>query len=205
MAVTDQDKEVQLYRDLVTVPDQFGHGFGLKMIVAALFLGFLMVPGSIYMSLFLGASMGPAAQWVTVILFAEVSRRSMKNLKQQEIYLLFYMTGIALGGSANIHGGLLSQLLWNQYLVQAPATVGMGVASEIPSWIAPSKEILEQSPRTFFTSHWMAPMAMIFGMMLISRVDQFGLGYALYRWTAHVEKLPFPMAPGRGLGHHRIS
>ena len=201
MGITNQqDKEVQQYRDLVQVPETFEKAFGLKMIAAAMFLGFLMVPGSIYMSLFLGASMGPAAQWVTVILFAEVAKRSMKDLKQQEIFLLFYMTGIALGGSANVQGGLLSQLLWNQYIVQAPATVGMGVASEIPSWVAPSKEVIEQSGRTFFTRPWLAPMALIAGMMLIARIDQFGLGYALYRWTAHVEKLPFPMAPVGALG-----
>src|SRR6185295_4179443 len=31
--------------------------------------------------------------------------------------------------------------------------------------------------------------------MLIFRIDQFGLGYVMYRLTSDVEKLPFPMAP----------
>ena len=43
----------------------------------------------------------------------------MKSLRQQEIFLLYYMTGIALSGQ--LQGGILSQLLWNQYLVQSPA------------------------------------------------------------------------------------
>ena len=67
-----QDKEIQQYRELMEVPDRFEGGFGFKTVVGALFLGFLMVPGSIYLSLFMGATLGPAAQWVTVILFAEV-------------------------------------------------------------------------------------------------------------------------------------
>ncbi|MBN1807536.1 MAG: peptide transporter [Planctomycetes bacterium] len=188
-----QDKEIQQYRDLMEVPDKFEDGFGPKMIVAALFLGFLMIPGSIYLGLFMGAGLGPAARWVTVILFAEAAKRSMKSLRKQEIFLLFYMTGIALGMP-------FQNFLWYQYLVQSPATVGMGVASEIPAWIAPSKEVIEQTGRTFFTRHWLPPMAFIFGTLLLGRIDHFGLGYALYRLTSHVEKLPFPMAPVGALG-----
>ncbi|HHN46021.1 MAG TPA: peptide transporter, partial [Planctomycetes bacterium] len=171
-----QDKEIQQYRDLMEVPEHFEDGFGPKMIVAALFLGFLMIPGSIYLSLFMGAGLGPAARWVTVILFAEAAKRSMKSLRQQEVFLLFYMTGIALGMP-------FKNFLWNQYLVQSPAAVGMGVAAEIPSWVAPAKEILEQSERTFFTRHWLPPIFFISGTLLISRIDHFGLGYALYRLT----------------------
>jgi len=199
MAKNVTDQELQQYRDLMPPPDHFESGFSIKMLVAALFLGFIMVPGSIYLSLFSGASLGPAAQWVTIILFAEVAKRSMKSLKQQEIYLLFYMTGIALAGSAHVHGGLLSQLLWNQYLVQAPATNALGVASEIPYWVAPQQEVIEGT-RTFFTSHWLSPILFIVGLMVVQRVDRFGLGYALYRLTSHVEKLPFPMAPVGALG-----
>ena len=193
-----QDKEIQEYRDLMPVPDRFEDAFGPKMIVAALFLGLVMVPGSIYLTLFMGAGLGPAAQWVTVILFAEVAKRSMKSLRQQEIFLLYYMTGIALSGQ--LQGGILSQLLWNQYLVQSPAAEGMGIASDIPWWVAPSKEVLADAPRTFFTAAWLNPILFMIGMMILSRIDQFGLGYALYRLTSHVEKLPFPMAPVGAMG-----
>lgn len=193
-----QDKELQQYRDLVQVPEHFESGFGPKMFFAALFLGFIMVPGSIYLTLFMGAGLGTAAQWVTVILFAEVTKRSLKGLRQQEIYLLFYMAGIALSGQ--LHGGILSQLLWNQYLVQSPAAMGMGIADEIPRWVAPSADVLAASPRTFFTNAWLGPVLFMVGLMILQRIDQFGLGYALYRLTAHIEKLPFPMAPVSALG-----
>lgn len=188
--VSMQDKEIQSYRDLMHVPDTFEEGFGVKSIVAAIFLGFLMVPGSMYLQLFMGAGLGPAAQWVTLILFAEVAKRSMKSLRQQEIFVLFYMTGIAVN--------LPLHLLWAQYLSQSPIVSAMGI--DVPSWVAPNKEILAQSGRTYFTQHWVGPIAMLIGAMLINRLNTFGLGYALYRLTAHVEKLPFPMAPVGALG-----
>lgn len=209
--INRDDKEVQQYRDLVQVPDTFPKAVGPKMIVAAVFLGFLMVPGSIYLTLFMGQSLGPAARWVTVILFAEVAKRSMKDLKQQEIYLLFYMAGIAMTGAmaevaqTNLSGGILSQLLWNQYLVDAPAMKAMGVATQVPEWVAPPAEVIEQEGRTFFTSAWAGPIAFLLGVMILNRVDNFGLGYALYRLTAHVERLPFPMAPVGALGISALS
>ena len=193
-----QDREIEQYRELMEPPDHYETGFGMKAIVGALFLGFLMVPGSIYMSLFIGQGLGPAARWVTVILFAEVAKRSMKSLKQQEIFILFYMTGIALGGG--MAGGAFSGLLWNQYFVQSPAATGMGVASEIPWWVAPPAEVVKEAGRTFFHTAWLGPILFIAGMMLIERIDHFGLGYALYRVTSHIEKLPFPMAPVGALG-----
>ena len=83
---------------------------------------------------------------MTVILFAEVARRSLKSLKQQEIFILFYMTGIAL--SSPFQG-----LLWNQYLVQSDVAQGMGVASEIPQWVAPSAEVIQQTGNTFLNRY----------------------------------------------------
>ncbi len=187
-----QDKEIQQYRDLMEVPDQFVSGFGIKTVVAALMLGFLMVPGSIYLTLVVGGgTMASAARWVTVILFAEVARRSMSTLRQQEIFVLFYMTGVALGGQ--LQGGVMTQLIWNQYLVRSDLVAAMGV--DIPSWVAPSREIIEAHGRTFFTREWAVPIVFLAGMFILQRIDGFGLGYALYRLTSQVEKLPFPMAP----------
>lgn len=193
------DKDLELYRNLMKEPDHFEDGFGGKTIVGAIFLGFIMVPASIYLSLFMGGGLGPTAQWVTVILFSEIVKRSMKTLRQQEILVLFYMTGMTLSG------GLANGLLWNQYLVRSPAAIGMGVASEIPPWIAPSAEVLKQYGNTFFVRPWLLPIMFMTGMMLLGRIDQFGLGYALYRITAHVEKLPFPMAPVGAMGVTALS
>ena len=192
-----QDKEIRQYRDLMAVPDHFESGFGLKTIVGALFLGFLMVPGSIYLSLYIGgAGLSVAARWVTVILFAEVAKRSMSTLRRQEIFVLFYMTGIALGG--HLHGGVMTSLLWNQALVQSDTLASFGI--EVPPWVAASAESIKAEGRTFLTRQWMVPVFFLAGMFILQRIDAFGLGYALYRLTSHVEKLPFPMAPVGAMG-----
>lgn len=188
-----EDKELQEYRDLLTTPDHFEEGFNWKTILGAIFIGFLMMPGSMYLQLVIGTGIGPAARWVTIILFAEIAKRSYTELKQQEIFLLYYMAGAAL--SSPFQG-----LLWNQYLVQSDAARMLGVAEFIPTWIAPAQESGSLIARTFFHRDWLIPILFLVGSQIIQRVDQFGLGYALYRITSDVEKLPFPMAPVAALG-----
>src|SRR4029077_16282136 len=117
----------------------------------AAFVGFFMLPASMYLNLYVGgAGIGAAAQWVTVILFAEIARRSLKELRVQEVYILFFMSGLAL--SSPFEG-----LLWNQYLVQSEPMRAMGIAQEIPSWVAPSASVLQHDGRSFFTRPWLIP------------------------------------------------
>ncbi len=187
------DKELKEYRDLLKPPDHFEEGFDWKTIVGAVFIGFLMMPGSMYLQLVIGSGIGPAARWVTIILFAEIAKRSYSELKQQEIFLLYYMAGAAM--SSPFQG-----LLWNQYLVQSEAARMLGVAEFIPNWIAPGADSESYVLRSFFHRDWLIPVLILVGGQIIQRIDQFGLGYALYRITSDVEKLPFPMAPVGALG-----
>ena len=188
-----EDKELQEYRDLLETPEHFEEGFDWKAVVGAIFIGFLMMPGSMYLQLVIGTGIGPAARWVTIILFAELAKRSYSELKQQEIFLLYYMAGAAL--STPFQG-----VLWNQYLVQSDAARMLGVTEFIPAWVAPSPESDSLVERTFFHRDWMIPILLLIGTQIIQRIDQFGLGYALFRITSDVEKLPFPMAPVAALG-----
>jgi hypothetical protein len=188
-----EDKELQEYRDLLEAPQHFEEGFDWKTVVGAIFIGFLMMPGSMYLQLVIGTGIGPAARWVTIILFAELAKRSYSELKQQEIFLLYYMAGAAL--STPFQG-----LLWNQYLVQSDAARMLGITEFIPSWVAPAPESASLVERTFFHRDWLIPILLLIGTQIIQRIDQFGLGYALFRITSDVEKLPFPMAPVAALG-----
>jgi hypothetical protein len=188
-----EDRELQEYRDLLKTPTHFEEGFDWKTIVGAIFIGFLMMPGSMYLQLVIGTGIGPAARWVTIILFAELAKRSYSELKQQEIFLLYYMAGAALHTP-------FQGLLWNQYLVQSDAARMLGVAEFIPLWVAPPLDSSALVERTFFHRDWLIPILLLIGTQIITRVDQFGLGYALYRITSDVEKLPFPMAPVAALG-----
>jgi hypothetical protein len=188
-----EDKELQEYRDLLKTPDHFEEGFDWKTVVGAIFIGFLMMPGSMYLQLVIGTGIGPAARWVTIILFAELAKRSYSDLKQQEIFLLYYMAGAALHTP-------FQGLLWNQYLVQSDAARMLGLTDFIPSWVAPRPESSALLERTFYHRDWLIPILLLIGTQIIQRIDQFGLGYALYRITSDVEKLPFPMAPVAALG-----
>ncbi len=188
-----EDKELQEYRDLLKTPDHFEEGFDWKTIVGAVFIGFLMMPGSMYLQLVIGTGIGPAARWVTIILFAEIAKRSYTELKQQEIFLLYYMAGAALASP-------FQGLLWNQYLVQSDAAKMLGLTEFIPTWVAPSPESDSLVERTFFHRDWLIPILLLVGSQIIQRIDQFGLGYGLFRITSDVEKLPFPMAPVGALG-----
>lgn len=188
-----EDKELEEYRNLLTVPDKFEEGFDWKTVVGAIFIGFLMMPGSMYLQLVIGTGIGPAARWVTIILFAEVAKRSYTEMKQQEIFLLYYMAGAALASP-------FQGLLWNQYLIQSDAARMLGLVEYIPAWVAPGPDSASLLERTFFHRDWLIPILLLVGAQIIQRIDQFGLGYALYRITSDVEKLPFPMAPVGVLG-----
>jgi len=187
------DKELKEYRDLLRTPDHFEEGFDWKTVVGAVFIGFLMMPGSMYLQLVIGSGIGPAARWVTIILFAEIARRAHTSLKQQEIFILYYMAGAALASP-------FQGLLWNQYLVQSDAARMLGLTEYIPTWVAPHADSESIAQRTFFHRDWLIPILLLVGSQIIQRVDRFGLGYALYRITSDVERLPFPMAPVGALG-----
>lgn len=187
------DKELAEYRDLLPAPKHFEEGFDWKTIVGAVFIGFLMMPGSMYLQLVIGTGIGPAARWVTIILFAEIAKRAYTELKQQEIFLLYYMAGAAM--ASPFHG-----LLWSQYLVQSDAAKMLGLTDLIPTWIAPGPASDSLVARTFFHRDWLVPILLLIGSQIVQRIDHFGLGYALYRITSDVEKLPFPMAPVGALG-----
>ena len=187
------DKELKEYRDLLPQPSHFEEGFDWKTIVGAVFIGFLMMPGSMYLQLVIGTGIGPAARWVTIILFAEIAKRAYTELKQQEIFLLYYMAGAAMASP-------FSGLLWNQYLIQSDAAKMLGLTEFIPAWVAPAVGSESLLQRTFLHRDWLIPILLLVGSQIVQRVDHFGLGYALYRITSDVEKLPFPMAPVGALG-----
>ena len=64
-------------------------------------MAFIMLPGALYLGLVAGQGLGPAAEWVTIVLFAEIMRRSFLPLKRQEIYILYYIAAGLTGLEAD--------------------------------------------------------------------------------------------------------
>ena len=190
------DAELEEFRNLLQPPSTFEEGFTWPACFGSLFVALVMVPGAIYMALIAGTQIGPAAQWVTVILFIEVARRAHKALKKAEIFTLFYLTGAIMAPAAVatglFQGGL--RLLWSQFYVQSSAAQASGIAEFIPNWVAPSDPaVLDQ--RSIFLWEWAPAIGLIMVTTILSRIDNMVLGYGLFRLTSDVEKLPFPMAP----------
>lgn len=182
-----EDKEFQEFRNLMTRPDKFEEGISWGTVLMGLFVGLVMAPANVYIGLVAGLGMGGAARWVTVLLYVEIARRALVKLKRPQIFVLFYMCGAAMAA-----GG--QGWLWQQFFAQSEEVRKMGLTEYLPSWYVPTDPaVLAQ--RNFFMIEWLWPIGIGALMMLISRIDHFGLGYVLFKLTADVEELPFPMAP----------
>lgn len=172
----------------------FEEGFTMKTVIGAFFVGFIMMPGSIYLGLLVGGNLGPAAQWVTIVLFNEIARRSFLPLKRQEIYILYYVAG-SLAGVGSFYG-----LIWWQYFIQSPAAISFGIADKVPTWVIPKANSYAITHRTFLNKDFIIPILLIIGQEILGRMSWMGLGYSLFRITSDVERLPFPMAPVAAAG-----
>ncbi len=148
-----QYQEINEYRDLLQAPDRFESGFTAKTIVGVLFIAFIMTPGQMYLSLVTGIGIGEAAQWVTVILFLEIAKRSFTTLRRQEIFLLTYVASQLI---VRAETGTFLQLIWRQYFVGSQEAVRFGLQQKLVDlkfmeygWFSPSPDseaIVELGP-----------------------------------------------------------
>ncbi|MFO7946914.1 MAG: peptide transporter [Armatimonadota bacterium] len=187
-------EELKEYRDLMEDPDTYRDGFNWKTVVGALFIGFVMMPGSIYLGLVAGQTMGPAAEWTTIILFTEVARRSLTQLTRQEVYILYYIAAglTAMTGGLALSGGPFAKLIWWQFLRKsAPG----GLGEQVPNWVAPPEESAAIAGRTFLHSDWLPAVGVLLLTQIFSRIAWFTFGYVLFRLVSDGEKLPYPLAP----------
>ena len=172
--------------EIVPSDTPYQWGFTWNTVVAAIFVGFVMMPGAIYMGLFTGGTI-VAADWVTIILFIEIAKRTFVKLRTQEIIIMYWVaSGLATMGP-------FSGMIWNQYLVQCP--MSDGIHQDFPSWVVPPRDSTALMERTFFHRAWIVPL--LIGMLtyLMGTIQRLSLGYVLFRATSDVERLPFPMAP----------
>jgi hypothetical protein len=171
---------------------QFHEGFTARSILGIFFIGVVMAPGSMYLNLVAGASLGGAAEWVTIILFVEIAKRSFTVLRRQEIYLLYYVAVAMMGSEL---GSAAFGPLWSQYLVQSDAAREFGLVHDIPRWVAPAPDSEALAHRTLLHPDWLPALGLIVAGLILSRVSWFSLAYVLFRTTSDVEKLSFPLAP----------
>lgn len=175
---------------------KFEDGFTLKSMLGALFIALFMLPGGLYLGLVAGQGVGDAAEWVTIVLFAEVARRSYQPLRKQEIYILFYIASSLTSVVAierGLGGGPFANLIWNAYFASSPAAAPF--AKQIPTWAVPHGDSAAMLQRELWHRDWWLPIAILVAVEICNRLSWMGMGYALFRVTSDVEKLPFPYAP----------
>ena len=182
--------DLELERSLQEQPKEYKDGFGWKAVIGGLFVGFLIVPGDMFMDLVLGQGMAGVSRWVTLILFIEIAKRCRKEMTKQEIFILFAFAGSVLG-QAGVEGSFIRM----QYYVQSPAADMFEIADRIPIWVAPPPGSEAYALRSLLHRDWWPHLALMGIGLLWSRFNFFSLGYAIFRITSDVERLPFPLAP----------
>jgi len=173
-------------------PTTFVDGFGWKAVVSGFFVGFLMVPGNMFLSLMTGHGIGAAADWVTLIIFLEITKRCRVRMNRQEMFIIFSIAGGVLGMAS---GHLFKSFIWNQYLVRSPAAEQFGIAERIPIWVAPPPNSEAYAIRSLLHRDWWPHITLMAIGLIWGRLNLFSLGYALFRITSDIERLPFPLAP----------
>ncbi|NLC55292.1 MAG: peptide transporter [Armatimonadetes bacterium] len=192
--------EAEAHLDALPEVTKFEEGFSWNTLIGALFVGVLMMPAAIYLGLVTGSSaIGSSAEWVTIILFTYVAQRSYTRLRKQEIYILFYVAG-ALASGGQLAGGPFAGLIWNQYFVQSTAAQAFGIADKIPSWVVPAPGSPALVQRTFMHPDWLVPIGLLLLGAILGRAMGIGMGYTMFRLTADIERLPFPLAPVAAAG-----
>jgi len=181
------DEELEEFRQIMDTPTECTEGFSLSSLVACLFIGLIMVPGTMYMELVAGMGLGGASTWVTVLLFVEVAKRANAKLNRAQLFILFYLSGMVIGGAA---GG---SPLFTQYMVRSPAAVAYGISTMFPNWVAPPN--VADLPRTFLQRAWMPAVGLMLFGAIFGRITSTVLTYALYKVVSDIERLPFPLAP----------
>jgi hypothetical protein len=174
-------------------PTEFAEGFGIKALLAGLFVAFVVMPGSMFMYLMLGQQLGTPAVWVTLIIFLEIAKRCRTTLTRQEMFVIFSVTWSVLG--AAIPQWWINSFVGMTYFVRSDAAVQFEIANQIPFWRAPPPGSEAYVMRSLVHPDWW-PQLLLVGLFTIwGRLSFFSLGYALFRLTSDVERLPFPLAP----------
>ncbi|MEE2658946.1 MAG: hypothetical protein VX733_10605 [Candidatus Latescibacterota bacterium] len=199
-----QYEEINEYRDLLQAPNEFEHGFTKKTVIGVLFIAFIMTPGQLYLSLTTGLGIGDAAQWVTVILFLEIAKRSFTTLRRQEIFLLTYAASQLI---ARAQSQTFQELIFRQYFVASQEAQQFGLTEKLANlkfmgrgWYTPPLDSPALIERTFFHPDWVLPIALLVVGIVVSKITWFTSGYVLFRLVSDRERLPFPTAPQQALG-----
>lgn len=204
-SVDTKDREIELYRSLLDRPTEFTDAFGWSTILGILFCGLVMLPGSIYLALMTGGNLGPAASWVTVILFMEIARRALKPMSRQHLVILLHAANVMMAVNLLFPGGPMGHIVYRAYLAAGEVVRDAGMTGAFPAWFCPPPDSPAIANRMLFHKDWLPPIAVAAFMMIMGFISRYTLGYFFFRITSDVENLPFPLAPIAAQGAMALS
>ncbi len=174
--------------------EPYESGFTWRTVLGALFVSFVMLPGIIFMGLMIGQDIGDAADWVVIILFVEIARRSFVQLKKQELYIIKYTLShlTSVTGGMMLGGGIFAYLVYHRYLRSSEAFQSFGIEGDVPNWVAPAGDAAYAG---FLEQVWWPAIGVLMATMVLGKITQLSLGFLAYKVTADGEGLPFPLAP----------
>jgi hypothetical protein len=175
--------------------EPYESGFTWRTVLGALFIAFVMLPGVIFMGLMIGSDIGTAADWVTIILFVELARRSFIVLRKQELYILKYTVSHLshASGGLMLGGGMFASLVAQRYMRSSEAFQNFGITYDVPRWYAPYGDAAASN--NFLSEVWMPVVTVIVLSMVLTKLTSLSLGFLIYKVVSDVEQLPFPLAP----------
>jgi hypothetical protein len=174
-------------------PTGFADGWGIKAFLAGLFVALVVLPGSMFMWLMLGQQLGTPAVWVTLIIFLEIAKRCRTTLSRQEMFVIFSVTSGVLSTAAPTYW--MDTFVGMTYFVRSDAAVQFEIANQIPFWKAPPPGSEAYIARSLLHHDWWPQLLLLAFFTIWGRLSFFSIGYALFRLTSDVERLPFPLAP----------
>ena len=106
--------------------------------------------------------------------------------------MVSFSWGVNWSTGADLFGGPFGVLIWDQYLIQSPQADGL--AEHIPTWVVPPRGSEALLERSFLHAAWLKPIIILLVAVVLQRINALSLGYALFRITHDIERLPYPMA-----------
>ncbi|MEM1515626.1 MAG: hypothetical protein QXL85_07070 [Candidatus Bathyarchaeia archaeon] len=169
----------------------FEEGLTINSILAIIYAAVVLQPAAIYLFMTAGISIG--AGYVVVLLFVELARILFRPLKKAEVFIIYYMGGLAATLNYFI------SMPWNAYIRTSPISRSFHIGEKtiadlIPLWMAPRADSIAIVGRTIFHPDWV-PNLLVWPItiFILTPIMDIMMGFLAAHLYIEIEKLPFPL------------
>lgn len=172
----------------------FQRGLTPTSIFAMILAALLFLPVSLYLNLVSGTTVAGAAVYLLALLVSELSRLAGKELKKQELFIIYSTVG-GVAGFIPIY----YSLVFKGWYVRAPFNYayklhGIPLPLLVPPWQVPPPTSPAYVMRTFLHPDW-SPALIVWSLWsVINFLGTISLAMLFSFLFIEVEELPFPLA-----------